>query len=147
MAQSGHPTLVAECPLSGVKRTPGGLTKMSAFDPKQTLAAHILGLPRTGPSAELRSAAGRSEELPKFEASDDAAPLRGLRITSISSWFPFSLTLFLGVWGYFGRVGSSRGFDLVRFCVSGPALTVNNNDIGRVVTEIEKPKYRYFSVS
>jgi hypothetical protein len=36
LAQSGHPTVVCRCPLSGVKRTLDEGASMSAFDPKQT---------------------------------------------------------------------------------------------------------------
>jgi len=33
-AQSGHPDALNQCPLSGAKRTFGGLVAMSAYDPK-----------------------------------------------------------------------------------------------------------------
>jgi hypothetical protein len=33
LAQSGHPTVVCQCPLLGVKRTSIGIAAMSAFDP------------------------------------------------------------------------------------------------------------------
>jgi hypothetical protein len=53
-------------------------------------------------------------ELAKFEASDDEAPLRGSRISYfdfflVPFFFFVAMTLFLGVWRYFGRVVQVAG--------------------------------------
>ena len=44
LAQSGHTRVHCKCPFSGVKRTSLSHCKMSANDPKRTLASHMVGL-------------------------------------------------------------------------------------------------------
>jgi hypothetical protein len=42
LAQSGHPNALGRCPLSGVKQTSRKPPRMSAYDPKQTLAIQAI---------------------------------------------------------------------------------------------------------
>jgi hypothetical protein len=58
LAQSGHPRVARQCPLSGVKRTSLRSATMSAFDPKRTSGLQSQASCRT--STRVRSAACES---------------------------------------------------------------------------------------